>query len=274
MRVHHISCGSMCPYGGRLFDGHTRGFGPAHIACHCLLIETDASGLVLVDTGIGLGDLASPRKRLGFWRTVDRIRLDPADTAVARVQALGYQVQDVRHIVLTHLDFDHAGGITDFPAAVVHVHAPEAEVARARTGFINRYRYRPAQMPAAMQEYRAGGERWFGFEAVRNLRGLPPELLLVPLPGHTRGHCGVAVGGAGPYWLLHAGDAYFHQSEIFDGEQPPPLARAYQVLMEMDREQRLANQDRLRRLARDRPDEIDITCSHDPGELARYGAAV
>ncbi|MFD0510570.1 MBL fold metallo-hydrolase [Streptomyces aureus] len=30
---------------------------------------------------------------------------------------LGYAVDDVRHIVLTHLDLDHAGGLPDFPRA-------------------------------------------------------------------------------------------------------------------------------------------------------------
>ena len=41
--------------------------------------------------------------------------------------------------------------------------------------------------------YRSGGERWFGFEAVRDLDGLPPEILMIPLPGHTGGHAGVAI---------------------------------------------------------------------------------
>ena len=56
MRIHHLSCGSMCPYGGYLWDGMTPGLGPATIVCHCLLIEA-ADSLVLVDTGFGLGDV-------------------------------------------------------------------------------------------------------------------------------------------------------------------------------------------------------------------------
>ena len=50
MRIHHLSCGSMCPYGGYLWDGMTPGLGPATIVCHCLLIEA-ADSLMLVDTG-------------------------------------------------------------------------------------------------------------------------------------------------------------------------------------------------------------------------------
>ena len=66
--------------------------------------------------------------------------------------------------------------------------------------------------------YSAEGEHWLGFEAVRDLMGLPEQILLVLLPGHTRGHCGVAVqGDAG--WLLDAGDAYFDARQV---HQPVP----------------------------------------------------
>jgi glyoxylase-like metal-dependent hydrolase (beta-lactamase superfamily II) len=51
-----------------------------------------------------------------------------------------------------------------------------------------------------------------GFEAVRDLDGLPPEILLVPLAGHTWGHSAVAID-TGDGWLLHAGDAYFFRGE-------------------------------------------------------------
>ena len=45
------------PLGGALFDGRSRG-PRGEIVGHCLLIETDAHGLVLVDTGFGLKDVA------------------------------------------------------------------------------------------------------------------------------------------------------------------------------------------------------------------------
>ncbi|MCT9113339.1 MBL fold metallo-hydrolase [Streptomyces mirabilis] len=39
---------------------------------------------------------------------------------------LGFDRTDVRHIVLTHFDADHIGGLSDFPHAQVHVTAAEA----------------------------------------------------------------------------------------------------------------------------------------------------
>src|SRR4029078_5160999 len=80
------------------------------------------NGLVLVDTGLGLGDDRRPRPRLSpVFLAVSRPWLREAQTAVREGAALGYSARDVRHIVLTHLDFDHAGGLDDFPAASVHL---------------------------------------------------------------------------------------------------------------------------------------------------------
>lgn len=52
-RVHHLNCVSSCPLGGALMDGRTASL-RGRLACHCLLVET-GDGLVLVDTGFGIG---------------------------------------------------------------------------------------------------------------------------------------------------------------------------------------------------------------------------
>ena len=267
MRIHHLNCGCMCPVGGRLFDGVSRGLS-AHLVCHCLLIETER-GLVLVDTGFGLRDMDPPGARLSpFFIAFNRIQFDHRYTAADRIERLGFSRRDVRHIVLTHLDFDHAGGLEDFPEATVHVMRAEREAAEDRRGFIGRNRYRPAQWDdvAAWRHYEPGGERWFGFEAVRDLPGLPPEILMIPLAGHTPGHAGVAVD-TGDGWLLHAGDAYFYRREMDAQRRCTPGLRFYQTMMETDRPARLRNQSRLRRLANDRRADVRIFCSHDPIEL-------
>jgi len=274
MRVHHINCGTMCPMGGRLLDGKTAGLGPAHLVCHCLLIETDA-GLVLVDTGFGMQDVQNPRARLPrFFTNLNNIRFDPQDTALARVKALGFRPLDVRHVVLTHLDFDHAGGISDFPLATVHVFATEARIARERKGALRRLRYRPEQWSAheRWREYEVSGERWFGFEAVRDLDELPPDILLIPLAGHTLGHCGVAVQAAGG-WLLHAGDAYFFRGEM-DPQHPhaPAGAGFYERMMQMSGRLRAANQQRLRALVAEHRADVTVICSHDAVELEQSQA--
>lgn len=280
MRIHHLNCGTDCPLGGALFDG--RSVGPlGQIVCHCLLIETDAHGLVLVDTGYGLSDVDHPHRRPDPritvpWRMLLNIRLREQETAIRQIEALGFTSNDVRHIIVTHLDFDHAGGLEDFPNAIVHVMQREYDDATGpRAGIVASNRWRPRQLDGVRhwQRYGARGERWFGFDAVRDLAGLPPELLLVPLPGHTWGHAGVAIHRDDGRWLLHAGDAYFYRGEMRSARRCcTPGLRAYQRLMEVDARSRIDNQSRLRTLSIERRDEVTVTCTHDPVELERAQA--
>jgi glyoxylase-like metal-dependent hydrolase (beta-lactamase superfamily II) len=258
----------MCPIGGALFDGFSRGL-TAHLVCHCLLVETNR-GLVLVDTGFGMRDIQSPYSRLSpFFINFNRIQFDRKYTAVDRIEKLGFSPRDVRHIVLTHLDFDHAGGLEDFPEATVHVMQAEMDSAQDRRGFIAKRRYREKQWDEVKnwKFYAPGGEAWFGFEAVRDLEGLPPEILMIPLAGHTRGHAGIAIDTP-EGWLLHAGDAYFYRHEMNSTKRRcTPGLRAYQWMMEVDRKSRLFNQDRLRRLSVDRSSDVRLFCSHDAVEF-------
>jgi glyoxylase-like metal-dependent hydrolase (beta-lactamase superfamily II) len=270
IKIHHLNCGSMCPVGGRLMDGFSKGF-TSYLACHCLALETD-QGLVLIDTGFGTEDVVRPLSRLsGLFINLNNIKFDMEHTALRQLERLGFQREDVRHIVLTHLDFDHAGGISDFPSARVHVISSELEAARNASTWLaqKRYRHQQWEMEKNWVTYNASGEKWFGFESVRNLEGLPPEILMVSLIGHTRGHAGIAIHTADG-WLLHAGDAYFYRGEMDpDHYHCTPGLRFYQRMMEVDRNARLNNQRRLRELIKSH-NEVQIFSAHDALEMLKY----
>lgn len=271
MRVHHLNCVSACPLGGLLMDGFSKDALRGRLTSHCMLLETP-EGLVLVDTGYGLRDVHDPHGRLAeFFLAMNKPELREEMTAIRQIERLGFDPRDVRHIVLSHLDFDHAGGLDDFPQATVHMLADEERAASARRTTIDRMRYRPQQWGtrARWTTYVPGaGEPWFGFDCVRELAGLGPDILLVPLIGHTLGHAGVAVR-SDRGWLFYAGDAYFYYAEM----NPEPYCtkglRFYQTLMEKDRKQRLFNQERLRRLASERGGEVTLFCAHDVREFER-----
>jgi glyoxylase-like metal-dependent hydrolase (beta-lactamase superfamily II) len=242
------------------------------LTCHCLLVESN-DGLILVDTGLGTRDVADPRSRLS-WFFLSLLSPDFRQemTALHQVRMLGFDPAEVRHVLLTHLDFDHAGGLDDFPNASVHLMAPEREHAVAQRTWLDRQRFRPQQWSSAprWKTYSAaGGDRWFGFECVRPVEIVGLDLALVPLLGHTLGHAGIALRTPGG-WLLQAGDAYFHHDEM-NVERPActPGLRFYQWMMEKNRQARLENQQRLRGLRRTHGTEVEIFCGHDLDEFER-----
>jgi glyoxylase-like metal-dependent hydrolase (beta-lactamase superfamily II) len=97
----------------------------------CTLVETD-QGLTLVDTGPGLDDYTHPHAMLRFFQVITSMKMDPQETAMCQIKQLGINPDDVRHIVLTHMHFDHCGGLPDFPRARVHVHRREFEAFTGR----------------------------------------------------------------------------------------------------------------------------------------------
>lgn len=270
MKIHHMNCGTMCPMCKRLINGSGGFFERANMVCHCLLVETE-QGLVLVDTGLGTGDVMEPKRRLGAgFVAMLAPQLKMEETAIEQVWALGFKASDVRHIVPTHLDLDHAGGLSDFPDAQVHVFEPEYRHA-LKPSLKDSLRFRKEQFAHKPNWviHSETSEAWFGFQAIRPIPGL--DLLMVPLIGHTRGHVGVAVK-EGSKWLLHCGDAYFHRSEVLSNPADPMPAGVafFEKLVQTLPAERLATQARLRELVKSSGDEVELFCAHDPVEYARY----
>jgi glyoxylase-like metal-dependent hydrolase (beta-lactamase superfamily II) len=252
MRVHHLNCGTMRPPGA------------PPIVTHVLLVEAD-NGLVLVDTGYGQADVSDPR-RLGPVRHLLRPAYDPEETAVRQVERLGFRPADVRDIVITHFDFDHIGGLADFPDARVHVSSAEVRGAMVSPSWRERLRYRAIQWAhhPRIVEHDARGETWHGFAATKQLE---PGIVLIPLPGHTRGHAGVAVD-AGDRWIVHCGDAFYHRGSI-DGTRVPASVRLHEVLSTYNWAQLRDNRARLAELYRRGDPNLVLVCSHDAGLYER-----
>lgn len=248
MTIHHLNCGLL----------HAPPYPPA--ACHCLLLEHDGR-LALIDTGIGLCDVAHPRERIG-QAAIEAAGFQFREhlTAARQVERLGFRTTDVADIVLTHGDPDHAGGLADFPAAAVHVSAEEHARLESNPG-----RYSPAQFAHQPRWVLHSGssEKWFGAEA----RPLPPlaghEAFLIPLFGHTLGHCGVAVRH-GHRWLLHVGDAYYLRAELSTEDHPVSALAAMRADDDTLRRATLAT---LREINQEQGEAVEMFGYHDPTEL-------
>ncbi len=248
-KIHHINCGTL------VVEGY-----PA-VVCHCLLLE-DQSGLALIDTGIGLLDVQNPVERLG-QELIDMAgyQFNERDTAVRRIESLGFAVEQVKHIVLTHCDPDHTGGLADFLNADIHV--AQEELSHALSGHL---RYVPRQFAHSSKwnAYTKSKREWFGLEARPVEIGFAFEVLLIPLFGHTLGHCGVAVQNGDDQWLLHIGDAYYLRAELMVDDHPVSAFAAHRA---DDNQARIASLNELRRLFHDHSDQIETIGYHDITEL-------
>lgn len=73
------------------------------LACRALLIQTDDGRNVLFETGVGAFFEPKYRERYGIMEE-DHILLQ-------NLAKLGLREDDIDHVVLSHLHFDHAGGV-------------------------------------------------------------------------------------------------------------------------------------------------------------------
>jgi glyoxylase-like metal-dependent hydrolase (beta-lactamase superfamily II) len=238
------------------------------LVCHVLLVETD-NGLVLVDAGFGIDDCADPAGRVGPVRVFTRPVFVPTETAAHQLGRLGFRHEDVRHIVVTHFDADHIGGIADFPHAQVHVTAAEAFAALRPPTLQEKVRYGRQRWACARSivEHNPTGESWRGFAAAKELDEIAPGIVLVSLPVHTRGHACIAVD-AGHRWILHCGDAFYHYGSL-DGTHVPRSLWALETAVAFDRKRMRDNHSRLAELYRRADDDLFIVSAHDSAMFER-----
>lgn len=167
---------------GSLFRPQERYEFPAYV-----YVLEHPDGLIAVDTGM-TSRARTPRPARRF---VPVPTAGPEDEIGPRMRAAGLNPGDVRLVLVTHLDWDHAGGVAHFPHAEIRVHRPEYEFSKTVMGKI---RYQPKLWPD-----------WFS-PALFDLEDEPfgpfPQSLsvtdagdvrLVPIPGHSIGQVGVVV---------------------------------------------------------------------------------
>ncbi|BDH55106.1 MBL fold metallo-hydrolase [Tsukamurella sp. PLM1] len=198
--------------------------------------------MLAVDAGFPASVFEDP-SRIGFERFFLRLPHRPEASLLYRLASIGLRREDLTGIVLTHLHSEHAAGIVDFPDATVHVAATELETSRsgslrARISYRSRFfEHGPRWHP------HAGTADWLG---VNGCSWITDDVVLVPLPGHTVGHCGVAVR-LEDAWLLHTGDAGYGDPRT-GAPAAFPLAQYERISMAAP-DLQAATRETLRRLA-------------------------
>ena len=144
-------------------------------------------GLIAIDTGMPTR-ARSPRPRLQRRFVPDP---GPEHEIGPAMRAAGLDPAEVRTVILTHLDWDHAGGLGHFPQAEVLLHRPEHAFAQTAAG---RWRYEPNLWPPGFTPtvYDLDPEPCGPFPASRTVTD-DGTVRIVPIPGHSIGQVGVIV---------------------------------------------------------------------------------
>ncbi|MCT3647000.1 MBL fold metallo-hydrolase [Elizabethkingia anophelis] len=250
--IYHINC--------------VRIVSPLHdnVCGHCLLIKEN-SKLILIDTGIGFLDTQHPVERIG-QQLIDMVgyRFNENITAIRQIENLGFDPKQVTDCIISHMDNDHIGGLADFPQATVHVGAEEFDSFNSGNP---RYLKLPMAHQPAIKTYAEKTDEWYGFEARRIDIDTKAEIYLIPLFGHTTGHCGVAVK-AKDQWIFYIADAYYLRAELDDDSHPVnELAR----MRAENNDLRIENISRIRKLIDEHP-EIEVFGYHDIEEFRHYNS--
>ncbi|MEQ9177096.1 MAG: N-acyl homoserine lactonase family protein [Alphaproteobacteria bacterium] len=177
---------------------------------------------------------------------------------VHAIERVGLQADIVTDVIQTHLHYDHAGGLSAFPAARFHMHARELEFA---AGPLMRFdhlaqHYERAHVDTAMSLTRAGRVAIME-EPVRTLA---PGVELHHVGGHSDGlTCVRVMTKAG--WLLLASDICHFRENLTDRRPFPVAANVVDMLRAYETAEALA-------------DGADLIIpGHDPDVMERFPAA-
>jgi N-acyl homoserine lactone hydrolase len=191
MRVHVIKT-------GRLVGNETvmRGEGWSSVCrrrrgyefpAHCFIVE-HPEGHIAIDTGLTARARPTASQRL---ISAPSPLIEAGEEIGPQMRAAGLNSEDVRRVVLTHLDWDHAGGLEHFPNSEILVHRREHEFAQKLMG---KWRYQPKLWPSWFEPslYDLDPEPYGPFPESKTLTK-SGDVRLVAIPGHSIGQVAVIV---------------------------------------------------------------------------------
>lgn len=186
----------------------------------CFLIERNGD-LVLFDTGLGerISEEMKPLRYRHNWffsRFIMKTKFNPTnDPVVRQLTALGFDPKSVTHVIISHLHWDHAGGMLDFPHAEFIIGKKEWEYATApdshRHAYIREQYDRPQLRKRLISP--VPGKPFLGFPASYDVFG-DGSFMLVDLPGHTEGLMGLILTMPSGRRFLLGGDSFYFPENL------------------------------------------------------------
>ncbi len=232
---------------------------------NAFLIE-HRDGLVLFDTGIDPAITSDPNyfsNTIGRFlsRRIFRFHVTPEDALRNRLREKGFDALDIKKAIISHLHFDHIGGIVDVPNAELLVSAREwAQLSEPQ----------PEKEWVLREHIELPGAQWHQIEfeptddpILRPFGGCHDvmgdgSMMLIPTPGHTPGSMSLLVRTPDQPPVLFVGDLTYDvdllMSDTIPGTGDPELMRTTFA--------------KVRALKEELPDLI-ILATHDPKTEAK-----
>jgi glyoxylase-like metal-dependent hydrolase (beta-lactamase superfamily II) len=177
VQIHALHCGGdMTDWG--IFDPLDQRAGEMVYNPYFVYVVRHPEGVVLFDSGAHPDLAADPVARMGAAAADFVVKVEEDDAIEPVLARIEMTPADVDLVIQSHLHFDHAGGLHAFPGTPVMVQREELEFAESPT---------EEQRDIYIADDFAGVEDWRLLDGEEDVFG-DGRLLVVPTPGHTKGH--------------------------------------------------------------------------------------
>lgn len=185
---------------------------------HGALLIEHPKGNLLFDTG--LGRQIDQAFASNSWWQRQLFAYENVNPALDQMQQHGLSEQHVSAIILSHLHWDHTGGLPDFPNTPVWVQPQGLDQAQHRG-------HRPAFLPELLQgaqwsELQLSKQEYLGFEQTLDIYQ-DGRLILVDLSGHSEGQVGLFINLDSGRRLFLIGDSSWVIEGIKENKPRPSI---------------------------------------------------
>jgi len=199
--------------------------GKGHLVpCPAFLIRHPSAGAILVDTGLHPSVASDPKENFGSMAVrLANPQLAPGEDVPAQLRGRGLDPAQVPIVVMTHLHYDHASAISEFPESTFILSEAEWEAATHDNRPALRG-YRPQHFDFAFDyrtvDFSRGTVNSYAtFGRAFDLFG-DGSIHLAYTPGHSAGHLSVVARLSERDFVI-GGDAIYTYRQLDDAPLPP-----------------------------------------------------